>query len=52
MNDGFKAILKSYQKCNLDTGNAYYAIETANHWGFIDTTSHSVKEINSVPAGC
>ena len=49
INDGFEAILKSYQKYNLNTDNAYRAIETANHWGFIhDTTSHWVKEINTV----
>ena len=48
-NNGFKAILKSYQKYSLDTGKTYCAIKTANHWGFIhDPTSHWVKEINTV----
>ena len=48
-NDGFVAILKSYQKYNLNTDNAYRGTETANHWGFIhDATSHWVKEINTV----
>ena len=49
INDGFKAILKSHQKYNHDTDNAYCTIETANHWGFIhDAPSHWVKEINTV----
>ena len=49
INYGFEAILKSYEKYNHDTDNAYRAIETANHWSFIhDATSHWVKEINTV----
>ena len=45
VNDGFEATLKSYQKHNLDTDNAYRAISL----GFIhDTTSHWVKEINKM----
>ena len=48
-NDGFEAILKSYQKYNLETDNTYRATETANHRCFIhDATSHWVKEINTV----
>ena len=49
INDGFEAILKSYQKYNHNTDIAYCAIETANHWGFIhNAKSHWVKEINTV----
>ena len=49
INEGFEAILKSYEKYNHDTDKAYRAIETANHRGFIhDATSHWVQEINTV----
>ena len=49
INDGYEAILKAYQKYNLDANNPYRILENVVHWGFIhDATSHWVKELNTV----
>ena len=49
INVGYEAILKAYQKYNLDSDNPYRVIEGVNHWSFIhDATSHRVKELNTV----
>ena len=49
INDGFEAILKSYQMYILDTDNTYRSIERGNHWRFIhDAISHWAKEMNTV----
>ena len=49
INDGYEAILKAYQKYNLDEDNPYRILEKVVHWGYIhDATSHWVKELNTV----